>query len=56
MTLLEIPVGYASVFTMILIGYFVLTVWFGAPPAPAPAVQKQTKHPDEVTNPSIRVG
>lgn len=43
MTLFDIPVGFASVFMMILIGYFVLTVWFGAPPAPA--VQKISPHP-----------
>lgn len=38
MTLFEIPVGFASVFMMILVGYFVLTVWFGSPQAPV--VQK----------------
>lgn len=37
MTGMEIPVGPASIFTLILIGYFVLTVWFGKP---QPVVQK----------------
>lgn len=40
MTLFDIPVGFASVFFMILIGYFVLTVWFGSPQAPV--VQRVT--------------
>lgn len=39
MTLFDIPVGFASVFLMILIGYFVLTVWFGSP-QPVPVTQK----------------
>jgi hypothetical protein len=38
MTIFDIPVGPASVFTMILIGYFVMTVWFGK--EPQPVVQK----------------
>ncbi|MBX3022866.1 MAG: hypothetical protein KF799_14420 [Bdellovibrionales bacterium] len=49
MTLFDIPVGFASVFMMILIGYFVLTVWFGAPQAPVVAVQKTQAPLDEAT-------
>jgi hypothetical protein len=40
----DIPVGFASVFTMILIGYFVLTVWFGKPPAPV-VIQRSPPQP-----------
>lgn len=43
MTVLDIPVGYASVFFMILTGYFVLTVWFGKPAEPI--VQRATVRP-----------
>lgn len=34
MSIFEIPVGLASTFLAILIGYFVLTVWFGKPAPP----------------------
>lgn len=45
MTFFDIPVGPASVFTMILIGYFVMTVWFGK--APEPVVQRITNPDDQ---------
>lgn len=43
--LFEIPAGPASVFMLILIGYFVMTVWFGK--APEPVVQKIRKPSNE---------
>lgn len=47
MTLFDIPVGFASSFLMILIGYFVLTVWFGAPQAPVEKLQPAKRVADE---------
>jgi hypothetical protein len=49
----EIPVGFASVFMVILIGFFVLTVWFGKPEAPvvqrpSPKVPAANDSPSEL--------
>ncbi|NJL25544.1 MAG: hypothetical protein HC902_10475 [Calothrix sp. SM1_5_4] len=46
MVLMDIPVGFASVFTMILIGYFVLTVWFGKPSQPVVQHSPDTRKPE----------
>lgn len=47
MTAFDIPVGFASVFLVILIGYFVLTVWFGKPSEP---VVQRSSSPDNRTS------
>ena len=53
MNLLDIPVGFASVFLMILIGYFVLTVWFGAP---QPVVVKAPEPQDAKDGRTLNAG
>jgi len=58
MSFLEIPVGPASVFVLILIGYFVMTVWFGSPqpivtksqqPSPETPKPPRSEEPRELT-------
>lgn len=57
MSLLEIPIGPALVFSLILIGYFALTVWFGkpsqsavhkAPPVQPPQAPAKDERPREL--------
>jgi hypothetical protein len=50
MSAFEIPMGPASVFTLILIGYFVLTVWFGKP-QPVVQVKAQINPPQPAQAP-----